>query len=44
MVAVPKKPFVLVLYYLGPLLLQTRTKLRKCSREYSQLLEIADYD
>ena len=43
MVAVSKKPFVSVLCYLGPLLLQTRTTFRKFSREYSQLLEITDY-
>ena len=42
MVTVPKKPFVLVLHYFGPLSLQTRPKLRKFSQKYSQLLETTD--
>ena len=39
MIIVPRKTFVLVLPCLGPSSLQTRTKLRKFSQKYSQLLE-----
>ena len=38
----PKEPLFLVLPYLGPLSLQTRTMLRKSLKRYSRLLQITD--